>query len=212
MMLTCPLCASTDTGHFHRDGRRDYHRCRRCALVFVPPDQRLGPIEEKAVYDQHQNAPDDPGYRRFLSRLFDPLRERLPPGARGLDFGAGPGPTLSVMFEEAGHPMAIYDPVYSPDRSVLAGSYDFISASEVAEHLFAPGRELAKLADMLPSGGWLGLMTKRVTDQAAFTRWHYILDPTHVVFFSEATFVWLAGQLGMRVEFPATDVALLQKR
>lgn len=212
MMLTCPLCASTDARHFHRDPRRDYHRCRRCALVFVPPDQLLGPADERAVYDQHQNAPHDPGYRHFLSRLFDPLYERLARGARGLDFGSGPGPTLSVMFAEAGHPMAIYDPFYAPDASVLEQSYDFITASEVAEHLFAPGRELAKLADMLPSGGWLGLMTKRVTDDQAFTRWHYILDPTHVVFFSEATFVWLAVHLGMRVEFPAPDVALLQKR
>lgn len=211
MMLTCPLCASTDTGHFHRDGRRDYHRCRRCALVFVPPEQRLGPEEERAVYDQHENSPHDLGYRRFLSRLFAPLHERLPPGARGLDFGSGPGPTLSVMFEEAGHPMAIYDPVYASDRSVLAGTYDFITASEVVEHLFEPGRELARLVALLPPGGWLGLMTKRVTDHYAFTRWHYIQDPTHVAFFSEATFMWLASHLDMHVEFPAPDVALLQK-
>ncbi|PRY72268.1 class I SAM-dependent methyltransferase [Halomonas ventosae] len=211
MMLTCPLCASTDTGHFHCDSRRDYHRCRRCALVFVPPDQRPEPAAERAVYDQHENSPDDPGYRRFLSRLFDPLRERIAGGAHGLDFGSGPGPTLSVMFEEAGHPMAIYDPCYAPDVAVLDQTYDFITASEVAEHLFAPGEELARLAGLLPAGGWLGVMTKRVTDQAAFARWHYILDPTHVVFFSEATFVWLAGHLDMRVEFPAPDVALLQK-
>jgi hypothetical protein len=51
-----------------------------------------------------------------------------------------------------------------------------------------------------------------VTTQQAFTRWHYILDPTHVCFFSEASFAWLADHLGMRVEFPAADVALLQKR
>ncbi|CAM3560330.1 class I SAM-dependent methyltransferase [Halomonas lysinitropha] len=212
MMLTCPLCASSDTEHFHRDVRRDYHRCRHCSLVFVPPAQRLGPAEERAVYDQHENSPDDPGYRRFLSRLFDPLRERLRPGARGLDFGSGPGPTLSVMFEEAGHPMAIYDPFYALDTRVLERSYDFITATEVVEHLFAPGRELARLVDRLPSGGWLGLMTKRVTDPSAFARWHYLLDPTHVVFFSEATFVWLADHLDMRVEFPAADVALLQRR
>ncbi|WP_183314930.1 class I SAM-dependent methyltransferase [Halomonas fontilapidosi] len=212
MMLTCPLCGTTDTGHFHRDARRDYRRCQHCALVFVPPHQRLGPAQERDVYDQHENAPDDPGYRRFLSRLFDPLSQRLPPGARGLDFGAGPGPTLSVMFEEAGHPMAIYDPFYSPDTSVLQREYDFITATEVAEHLFEPGRELSMLGDRLASGGWLGLMTKRVTSHDAFTRWHYILDPTHVVFFSEATFIWLAGYLDMQVEFPAPDVALLQKR
>jgi len=212
MMLTCPLCASTDTNHFYRDLRRDYHRCRECGLVFVPPDQRLGPVEERAVYDQHENSPHDAGYRRFLSRLVDPLHERLPPSARGLDFGAGPGPTLSVMFEEAGHPMAIYDPFYSPDTSVLAGRYDFITATEVVEHLFTPGRELTRLAGKLSDGGWLGLMTKRVSDLQAFRNWHYILDPTHVVFFSEATFLWLGDHLNMDVEFPAADVVLLQRR
>ncbi|TFH85183.1 class I SAM-dependent methyltransferase [Billgrantia azerbaijanica] len=211
MMLTCPLCASDKTTHYHRDARREYHQCQRCDLVFVPPASRLGRAAEKAVYDQHENHPDDPGYRRFLARLFDPLRGRLAPGARGLDFGAGPGPTLSVMFEEAGHPMAIYDPFYAPDASALARTYDFITATEVVEHLFAPGRELTRLAGLLAPGGWLGVMTKRVASREAFARWHYILDPTHVAFFSERTFLWLADHLGMRVEFPAADVALLQK-
>ncbi|WP_444984932.1 class I SAM-dependent methyltransferase [Halomonas mongoliensis] len=211
MMATCPLCASAETAFYHRDARRDYRHCRRCDLVFVPPVFRLSPAEERAVYDQHENSPDDLGYRRFLGRLFDPLRERLAPGARGLDFGAGPGPTLSVMFEEAGHPMAIYDPFYAPDAGVLEEEYDFITATEVAEHLFAPGEVLARLAGRLRPGGWLGLMTKRTTTREAFARWHYILDPTHVGFFSEASFQWLAESLGMSVEFPAADVVLLQK-
>ncbi|MCG6657511.1 class I SAM-dependent methyltransferase [Halomonas campisalis] len=212
MMLTCPLCAGTDTRHFHRDRWRDYYRCECCRLVFVPPHQRLAPAAEKAVYDQHENRPDDPGYRRFLARLYTPLRARLTPGARGLDFGAGPGPTLSVMFEEAGHPMAIYDSFYAPDDRVLASEYDFITATEVVEHLFAPGRELEALAGLLRPGGWLGLMTKRVSTPEAFARWHYILDPTHVCFFSEASFEWLADHLGMDLLLPAPDVALLQRR
>ena len=210
-MPTCPLCASGDTSVYHRDRRREYHQCHRCALVFVPPAFRLGPEEERAVYDQHENSPEDAGYRRFLSRLAEPLREKLAPGARGLDFGSGPGPTLSVMFEERGHPMAIYDPFYAPDAGVMMGEYDFITATEVVEHLFEPGRELARLSGLLRPAGWLGLMTKRVTDREAFTRWHYIVDPTHVAFFSEATFRWLAGEWGMTVEFPAADVVLLQK-
>ncbi|RDB44162.1 class I SAM-dependent methyltransferase [Halomonas sp. DQ26W] len=210
MMLTCPLCGSCDTRHYHRDVRRDYHQCEQCELVFVPPAQRLAPDAEKAVYDQHRNSPGDTGYRQFLSRLYTPLRARLAPGACGLDFGAGPGPTLSVMFEEAGHPMAIFDPFYAPDPAALQRKYDFVTATEVAEHLFEPGRELKRLASVLRPAGWLGLMTKRVTTQQAFARWHYILDPTHVVFFSEATFVWLARHLDMRLELPAADVALLQ--
>ncbi|EWH03894.1 2-polyprenyl-3-methyl-5-hydroxy-6-metoxy-1,4-benzoquinol methylase [Halomonas sp. BC04] len=211
-MQTCPLCGSRDTHHYHCDVRRDYSRCEHCKLVFVPPAQRLAPAAEKAVYDQHENSPDDSGYRQFLSRLYTPLLARLTPGAQGLDFGAGPGPTLSLMFEEAGHPMAIYDPFYAADRVVLERQYDFITATEVAEHLFEPGRELERLAGMLRPAGWLGLMTKRVTTWEAFTRWHYILDPTHVVFFSDTTFEWLASHLDMRLELPAADVALLQRK
>jgi len=52
-----------------------------------------------------KNSPDDPRYRAFLSRLFIPLNERIAPESCGLDFGSGPGPTLSVMFEEQGHTM-----------------------------------------------------------------------------------------------------------
>ncbi|MGM0783657.1 MAG: class I SAM-dependent methyltransferase [Pseudomonadota bacterium] len=210
-MQTCPLCAAGDCLPYHRDARREYHQCRHCELVFVPPEHFLSPAAEKAEYDKHENHPDDPGYRRFLSRLFVPLCERLGDGARGLDFGAGPGPTLSVMFAEAGRPTAIYDPFYAPDAAVLAATYDFITATEVVEHLHAPGRELTRLIERLAPGGWLGIMTKRVRSHEAFARWHYIQDPTHVCFFSEATFRWVAERLSLHVEFPAADVALLQK-
>lgn len=209
---SCPLCGGDEIGHYHRDRRRDYWQCGGCALVFVSGEQQLAPADEKAVYDCHENSPQDMGYRDFLSRLFTPLRERLPPGAQGLDFGCGPGPTLSVMFEEVGHPMAIYDIYYAPDRRVLDGCYDFITATEVVEHLAAPGRELERLAALLRPGGWLGLMTKRVRSREAFASWHYILDPTHISFFSEATFEWLGRHLKMDVVFPAGDVVLLHKR
>ncbi|GGX92064.1 methyltransferase [Litchfieldella qijiaojingensis] len=210
--LSCPLCGAREPEHYHRDTRRDYWQCRTCALVFVPPDQRLSAEDERAVYDLHENSPDDFGYRRFLERLFAPLSERLAPGAHGLDFGAGPGPTLSLMFEEAGYPMAIYDPFYAPDTAMLERDYDFITATEVVEHLFDPGHELERLISLLRPGGWLGLMTQRVISQQAFVRWRYTHDPTHVCFFSEATFHWLGDRLNMHVEFPARDVVLLQKQ
>jgi 2-polyprenyl-3-methyl-5-hydroxy-6-metoxy-1,4-benzoquinol methylase len=179
--------------------------------VFVPARYRLTPAEEKREYDRHRNSPADPGYRAFLGRLFRPLTERLQQGARGLDFGCGPGPTLSRMFAEAGFRMAIYDPFYAPETEVLHGRYDFITCSEVAEHLYHPGRELAALYRILAPGGWLGLMTKLVIDRRAFARWHYKNDPTHVCFFSRETFRFLAGTLGAELEFCGRDVILLKK-
>ena len=206
----CPLCHAAEATSFFED-TRDYNRCPTCRFVFVPPRFFLSPDEEREVYDQHENSPDDPGYRKFLSRLFEPMNARLPPGSHGLDFGSGPGPTLSVMFKEAGHTTAIYDPFYAPDAAPLTAQYDFITASEVVEHLHRPGEELSRLWSLLKPGGLLGIMTKRVIDQAAFSRWHYKNDPTHVAFFSTETFAWLADQWNAKLDICGDDVVLLEK-
>ncbi|WP_249975988.1 class I SAM-dependent methyltransferase [Vreelandella olivaria] len=211
MMRRCPLCDAPKPALYHQDRRRDYYQCATCALVFVPVEQHLTAADEKAVYDQHQNSPHDTGYRRFLGRLFEPLLAKLPKGAHGLDFGSGPGPTLSVMFEERGHSMAVYDVFYAPHAEVLNHQYDFITATEVMEHLSQPGRVLAQLVAQLSPGGYLGLMTKRVTTQDSFARWHYINDPTHVSFFSEATFRWWAAEQRLLVEFPSKDTVIFKK-
>jgi 2-polyprenyl-3-methyl-5-hydroxy-6-metoxy-1,4-benzoquinol methylase len=207
----CPLCGSLPTEPFHQDRRRDYFRCHGCRLVFVPPEHHLGLEKEKAEYDRHQNQPDDPGYRQFLNRLFLPLQARLAPGSQGLDFGSGPGPTLSVMLAETGHDVTLYDPFYAHHPAALTRRYDFITATEVVEHLHHPGLELDRLYRLLKPGGLLGIMTKRVMDRARFTTWHYINDPTHVCFFSRETFAWLAARWGARLEIVAQDVILIRK-
>tara|TARA_R110002095_G_C4251835_1_gene240258 strand:- start:27015 stop:27626 length:612 start_codon:yes stop_codon:yes gene_type:complete len=199
-----------DGNAFYQD-RRAYFRCPTCQLVFVLPDQFLSPEEEKSQYDHHENSADDPGYRRFLGRLFDPLSQSLSPNSRGLDFGSGPGPTLSVMFEEAGHAMAIYDPFYAPDTSPLQQQYDFITTTEVVEHLHHPRRELDKLWSCLRPNGLLGIMTKRVTDLKAFSNWHYKNDPTHVCFYSIETFQWLAEYWRATLTVPENDVVIFRK-
>ena len=212
----CPLCGGKDIAPYHRDRVRDYVHCATCQLVFVPPAQHLTEAAEKAYYDLHENNADDPGYRRFLERLFTPLNERLMANAQGLDVGCGPGPTLSQLFEDAGHTVTLYDPFYAPDKAVLAARYDFITLSEVVEHMAAPGRELDALWTMLKPGGWLGIMTKRVRDVEAFKTWHYTQEPTHICFFSEATFQWLSQRWTVQgtratMHVVGSDVVLLRK-
>ena len=211
-MQPCPLCHSEQHGVFVEDKNRCYFRCQPCALIFADPEAQLSPEQEKAVYDQHQNNPDDMGYRQFLGRLATPLVERLPAGPLdGLDFGSGPGPTLSIMLEEMGYNMAIYDPYFAPDPSVLTRQYDFVTCTEAIEHFNQPAKEWGLLLSMIKPGGWLGLMTKLATDAEAFTRWHYKNDPTHVSFFSRDTFRFLAQRDGLEVEFVGNDVILLRK-
>jgi SAM-dependent methyltransferase len=210
-LLRCPLCDAPGAVHFHRDRRREYLRCIECSLVFVPPGYHLDREQEKAEYDLHQNTLDDSGYRRFLARLADPLLASLPAGARGLDFGCGPGPALAAMLVEAGCEVSLYDVFYEPDPEALEQSYQFITATEVVEHLRHPGAELSRLWQMLEPGGCLGVMTKLVIDAAAFATWHYKSDPTHISFFSDRTWRWWAENVDARLERIGSDVALLYK-
>ena len=196
---------------FHSDSQREYYRCHSCLLTFVPPSQLPSPDAEKAEYDKHRNSPEDQGYRKFLSRLFIPLQARLKPKSNGLDFGSGPGPTLSVMFEEEGHRVNLFDPCYAPDRSVLEGHYDFVTATEVVEHFHDPAADFSLLWSLVKPGGWLGLMTQMALDQSAFSRWHYKNDPTHVCFFSLQTMSWLANQWQSDLLQVGSDVFLYRK-
>jgi len=180
--------------------------------VFVPTHQQLSQQDEKAAYDFHQNSPNDVGYRQFLSRLSGPLMDRLEANSQGLDFGCGPGPTLSVMLEEQGHQVALYDIYYAHNPDVLIGGYDFITSTEVIEHLSQPGAELQRLWSLLKPGGYLGLMTKQTTNCEAFASWHYKNDPTHISFFNNQTFDYLGHQWGSAPEFIGADVIIFRKQ
>lgn len=206
----CPLCSARAT-HWFADHWRDYYRCPRCALVAVPAGQHPAAAEERAEYELHDNAVEDPGYRRFLSRLAEPLLERLPPGSSGIDFGCGPGPALAAMLEEAGHRTALYDIFYYPDTGVLQPGQDFITATEVVEHLSRPGEELDRLWGLLRPGGWLAVMTQRLPEREAFAGWRYRRESTHVCFFAAETFRWLAEQWNAELVLEGRDVALLRK-
>ncbi len=207
----CPLCQSHNIFDFHKDNQRKYLRCNNCYLVFVSKEFHLSKEEEKKRYDLHENYHNDPGYRQFLSRIFEPMNSRIKPKSFGLDFGSGPGPTLSLMFEEAGHKMNLYDIYYSVDKSVFEKQYDFITASEVVEHLKEPFEVLEKLWVCLKPEGFLGIMTKMVLDQQAFSKWHYITDMTHISFFSVETFEWIGEHINSKLEFVDKDVVIFKK-
>lgn len=209
--LRCPVCEQGLLEDFRSVKQQQYLRCPACQATVMAPDCWLSRDQEKAIYDQHQNDPDDSGYRGFLNRLAEPLLERIPAGARGLDFGCGPGPALALMLREGGLSVSLYDPFYHPDTGALARQYDFVTCTEVVEHLHQPARVFRQLYRLLRPGGWLGIMTCFQTDDARFDNWHYRRDPTHVVFYRAHTLQVIADQLGLELVIPAKDVALFRR-
>ena len=154
---------------------------------------------------------DDPGYRSFLSKLVEPLAQRLSSGARGLDFGCGPGPAASAMLRERGFAVALFDPFFAPDESVLRQGYDFIICTEVVEHFHRPAEEFDRLGELLLPGGLLAVMTCFQSGDERFAGWHYRRDPTHVTFYREKTLRFLAKQRGWSCEIPVKDVAIMRR-
>lgn len=206
----CLLCRSGNTYELPH-GDKTYYRCRECRLVFLDPHFHLDPAAEKAYYDRNGINVDDPGYRSFLSRSFSEVLKRVEPPARGLDFGCGPETVLVAMAREAGYAMDVYDKFYADDRDVLNGTYDFITCTEVAEHLSDPADEMDLLWSLVKPGGLLVIQTKRVLDDERFKAWFYRNYPTHITFFSQVSFEWLAGKWGTDVFFPHDDVAVFIK-
>lgn len=215
-MIACPLCDLAGAAAFAQAHGRSFLRCERCLLTFVDPRDRLSCDDERARYDTHDNRPDDPGYRAFLDRLAEPLTARLPAGAEGLDYGSGPGPTLSVMMAERGFSVSIYDPFFAPDPAALGRSWDFITCTETAEHFFRPGEEFRRLDGLLREPGWLGLMTQVLEapmsdDPHAFESWWYVRDPTHVSFYRPETLEWIATTFGWTMTRVSSTVTIYQK-
>lgn len=210
-LMRCPVCEALTVSHFMRLREGDYWRCSVCQATFLDPAQHPSIEAELAEYRLHQNQGGAEGYRQFLSRLAEPLIRQLPPASQGLDFGCGPGPLLAQMMREAGHTMTLYDPVFHADPTALVRQYDFITCTEVIEHFHRPAEEFARLDGILRVGGCLALMTCFQTDDDRFAAWHYRRDPTHVVFYREATIRHLARQYGWICEVPTRNVALLQK-
>lgn len=206
----CPLCGSPVAAPWSESTGR-YRHCGVCDLVFREPATWLDAAAERAYYGTHENRVDDPGYRRFLAQLAEPLMERLPPGARGLDYGCGAAPALAIMLTEAGFPSVGYDPFFAPGAALLEARYAFVTCTEVLEHMHAPMSDLARIDTLLQPGGWLGLMTELRPPQPDFARWHYHRDPTHVGFHSETSLQWIAGRLGWQLESMGRRVILLRK-
>ncbi|MCZ6676470.1 MAG: class I SAM-dependent methyltransferase [Candidatus Poribacteria bacterium] len=207
----CPLCFAEHLHQLAVIDAKTYWRCKTCHLTFLSSADHLSPADELARYLLHENNPDDPRYRKFLSRLTDDLGPKLAPGAEGLDYGSGPGPTLSVMLKAQGFSMNIYDPYFAPYTDVLERTYDFITCTETVEHFYHPAKEFQQFDRLLQCGGWLGVMTEMLESDEEFSDWWYHREPTHVCFYKRETMAWIAETYSWEVAYPRKNVTLFYK-
>ena len=209
--MICNICRSNAASSFNTLDSKTYWSCNVCGCKYLDKLYFIDPVEEEQRYLEHNNSIKDNEYRAFLSRLSDPLKEKISPGSNGLDFGCGTGPALADMLTQDGFKVELYDPFFFPDEGALSKQYDFITCTETVEHFYDPFKEFNILNDLLKPGGWLGVMTSFLTSDEMFESWYYRRDPTHVSFYCEKTFQVIASQRNWKCEIKSKDVVLLQK-
>lgn len=113
------------------------------------------------------------------------------------------------MLREAGHDIALYGPFFALDPAPLQETYDFVTCTEAAEHFHRPAQEFERLRRSARPGGWLAIMTCFQTEDARLEAWPYRKHPTHVVFYREETFRYLAACWDWTCDVSTKDVVLM---
>lgn len=210
--MACPLCLNDSTHLYAHALESDYFECGTCSYVFKDRSKLLSSDTEKSRYDTHNNDCEDQGYIDFLNRVILPMNERIAKGSKGLDFGCGPGPTISKEMTKLGHHMVDYDIYYANDKTLLEKQYDFVTSTEVWEHFYEPHKDIRKCWSLVRPGGYLGVMTYFTPEEKEqFYNWWYLRDETHVGFFNEKVFDFLARELGANLEILSRQVVILKK-
>lgn len=211
--MRCKLCLEKDT-ELITSNKKTYYHCKNCDYIFIDSRYILSQTEEKACYSNHQNSIQNRGYvamfDTFLNKIFSHITKK--PG-KVLDFGCGPGPVLYQLLIKQGFHADRYDPYFYDDKKVLQKSYDLIVATEVFEHLSDPLKVFKQLKDITATGGYIALMTSfHPKDSKKFNSWYYTLDSTHIGFFTDKTFIYLAKELLLKVVYSDNSkVVLFQK-
>lgn len=190
-----------------------YWQCVECEYIFRDPDERLPAREERRRYELHENG-DSPGYRRFLGPVVEAvLRHRPPPTTgRGLDYGCGPTAFLAHLFAEKGVELRGYDPIFFPDPAVFHARYDFVTSTEVFEHMFQPRQEIGRIHEVLQPGGLLAVKTSLTPALEIFKTWGYRRDETHVGFFARKSFRHIAHEWNFDLLEELENLWILRKK
>jgi 2-polyprenyl-3-methyl-5-hydroxy-6-metoxy-1,4-benzoquinol methylase len=175
--------------------------CPHCYLLFKNPEKYLSPDEDLKRYSTHENNKEDQGYIDFLNKLVNPLAPFLPACFSAIDFGCGPGPTLSIILKEKGGEVENYDPLFFKNQKALKESYDVVTSTEVVEHFKTPSEDWELLVKLIKPNGILAIMTQFINASIDYKSWWYKNDPTHVVFYREETFAYLANRFCLEVIF-----------
>ena len=210
-MNNCIVCNSKRIRIFITIKEKVYWKCSFCFCKFLDKKYYVDLDTERKHYLKHENHIENTDYRKFLSRITNPLKKYISKNEKGLDYGCGFAPALVKMLSEEGYTIECYDPFFFPNKSVFLNKYQFITCSEVVEHFFTPFEEFKKIDNILDVNGHLAIMTTFMTDDNLFKDWYYRRDPTHVVFYNNETFKVIASLMNWSIINSSKNIIVFRK-
>jgi 2-polyprenyl-3-methyl-5-hydroxy-6-metoxy-1,4-benzoquinol methylase len=215
--MTCPLCEA-QSNFFLAGASREYWQCAVCRLIFVPAKYFISEKDEVQHYLKHENSLESEGYVQMFQEIIQVVKNLCRGAHTVLDYGCGYEPVLKTLLTREGFTVTGYDPHFFPELDSNA-TFDLIISTETFEHFKTPGKEITRLLSRLRPKGYLALMTRLVAQDEplaspeSFGRWYYQRDPTHIAFYENATFSWIARHHQMEILFNnEKDFVVLQRK
>ena len=227
-------CATQPAGEaVGRRTGRTFHlqRCMVCGFLFVnDPWTDYAAIYDDAYYRGEGSDPLVDYAREFdaprksvryyewrgLERI---ARHFLPQGGKWLDFGCGTGGLVRFAKASGRYDVMGYDSGSWADKArqaglpilceseldAHAGTFDFVTAIEVLEHLVHPVGALKRMRALLKPGGTL-FFTTGTTEAAPadLKKWSYLQPEIHVSYFNHPSMKVALERSQFRLQFTKT--------
>ena len=205
--MPCILCGCEDSKVVivkNKKGTKHFFRCTKCDFCFLDRTQLLDFHGEKERYLFHRNSEDNLGYMNWLGAIVDEAMTVIElKGKTILDYGCGHTPILPKILRNKEYQINTidyYDLFFYPKLDVTK-KYSCIFSIEVFEHFRDVYKEIEQVFSYLEHGGYFVLSTGFLPTEDKFASWWYIQDATHISFYSEQTFEWLADKFSLKLIF-----------
>lgn len=227
MVPPCHVCGTPNARFFAEKNGHKLYTCPHCKLLFVhPTPEDLAAIYNKE-YFRNEGRKGSFGYTDYdkdkepMRPVFEKLLLRLEtsaPGRRIFDVGAATGYFLDIAkargWETSGCELSPWGRSVAARRghAMVEGEIatmdtlpqaDAVTLWDVIEHVPEPRAMLRAVARMLPSGGVVMINTPdRASAWARLMgqRWHLIVPPEHLYYFSPKNLGRLLEESGFAVE------------
>lgn len=224
--VDCSICGHKSDLVFHKNGH-DFYRCGDCLILFVYPipvnteiiygeNYFTAALKNQGFGYTNYDLDKEPMRFNFVNYL--KLAEAIVSGRKVLDVGAATGFFLDIAKKRGWDTYGVEISEYATLESQKRGhkvekvnfpdlpssdKYNLVTMWDVLEHVNNPNSYIAKASNILDSDGVLLINTidsRSLWARLLGRRWHLIVPPEHLFYFSKKSLIKLLENNGFTIE------------